>query len=194
MMRTAFVVLAAAAASACVTVFPEPGAPPRLYPLEAAPAGARAPDAAGPVVLVGAVTGAEAALGPEIVWRRDGVIAYVDGARWPDAAGALLRDLVLTTVRAESGARAAVRGGDRIPADIELRWDVQAFEIVEENGAVAARLDVHAMTVDARTRAILAVQHITLTEDVETRSQAAAAAALQNLARDAAARSAALIR
>ena len=194
MMRTAFVLLAAAAASACVTVFPEPGAPPRLYPLEAAPAGAREPNAAGPVVLVGAVTGADAALGPEIVWRRDGVIAYVEGARWPDSAGALLRDLVLATVRAESGARAAVRSSDRIPADVELRWDVQAFEIVEEGGVVAARLELDAMVVDARTRAILATQHIALREDVSTRSQASAAAALQRLARDAAARSAALLR
>lgn len=187
-------------ASACVSVFPEPQPPPRIYSLNAGPAdfGPQTQTvtqnqaqtlAVSPVVIGVALPGGPRALmGAEIAWRTDGVLRFVAGAEWASRAPDMLQAALAEAVDRAGTVRAGVRAGAGVRADYEIAWDVSAFQVEEEDGVVRARFAAVARLVDARTRVLLAQTRVEEVRPVAERSQALAAAALESATRDAVAR------
>jgi ABC-type uncharacterized transport system auxiliary subunit len=69
-------------ASACIKLLPDAPPPPRVYAMDAgevARTGARSTA----IVAVARPTGREILMGDEIVWRKDGTFALMEGAAWP---------------------------------------------------------------------------------------------------------------
>jgi ABC-type uncharacterized transport system auxiliary subunit len=185
-MNAARALLFAAALSAlggCVRLLPDAPPPPRLYPLEAG----QLPRADGPhIAAVAAVAepeGPQALMGDAIVWRRDGVIAFMSGGAWPGRTSDLLQAMVAETITRQGRLDAGVRRGAGVRADIEVRWDIIAFEVREEAGVLEARFAASVRIVSARTRALLAAEIVEIAEPLADRSGGAAANALARAAR-----------
>lgn len=185
MRRVLLVVVATLMASACVSVLPEPGPAPTIYGLRAGMV-ERASGEPKDVVLAVAVPSApRSAAGADIVWRRDREIAFMDRAAWDGAAPDLLQALLVDTMDRRGGVRAVVRGGAGVRAEAEVRWDVLAFEVVEGDGPLEARIEIAAQLVDLRSRALLQAGRFTARAPISARSGRAAAAALERAASDA---------
>jgi len=172
------------ALSGCITLLPEPGAPPRLYPLEADDA-ARSPDAmvVDAVAVVALPTGPQVLMSEGIVWRRDGVIAYMDGAAWPGRTPDLLQALLAQTITRDGRMTAGVRAGEGLRGDVEVRWDLIAFEVVEQGGALDAHFAAHVRVMQTRGRRLLHSEIVDLREPLEGRTGMDAAEALVRAAR-----------
>jgi len=179
-------------AAGCVSVLPEPPAPPRIYTLSADPAGTLAPPPASApadsVIAVALPAGPRALMGAEIAWRTDGVVAFVAGAEWAGRAPDLLQALLAETVDGSGLVQAGVRAGAGVRADYEIVWDLSAFHIEEQGGEQSAHFAAVARLVDARSRALVAQVRIEETRPVPDRSQSAATQTLQQVTRDAASR------
>ncbi len=186
--------LAAAAmaslSAACVSVLPEPPPPPLIYTLMANQdlASSQAAATASTVVAVSLPAGPRALMGAEIAWRNNGVVAFVAGAEWAGRAPDLLQALLADTVDGSGLVRAGVRAGAGVRADYEIIWDLTAFHIEEDDGALTAHFGAIARLVDARTRALVAQVRVEESQPVADRSQSAATQALQQVTRDAAGR------
>lgn len=186
--RTGLIALAMAPLGACVSVLPEPPDPPRIYTLTAATPAETGAMVAPIVISVAAPNGARAVMGADLVWRRDGVIAYVEAAEWAGRTPDLLQSLLADTIDSQGLVRAGVRSGAGVRADYEIQWDIAAFEIREADGARTAHFAGAARLVEGRTRELIASARFDNSEPLEERSSGAAAAALESLARDAASR------
>ena len=191
-LRAPFTFAAMAAALAgCVSVLPEPPPPPRIYQLTAGPATAVGPQAltaSSVVVAVALPGGPRALMGSEIAWSTDGVLRYVAGAEWAGRAPDLLQAALAEAVDGSGLVRAGVRSGAGVRADYEIAWDVTAFQVEEEDGAITARFAAVARLVDARTRLLVAQTRVDETWPVAARSQAEATQALESATRDAVSR------
>ncbi|MBI1251829.1 MAG: hypothetical protein GC189_10185 [Alphaproteobacteria bacterium] len=188
-----FVCVGAALASGCISLFPDPAPAARIYSLTAPSDAARAAQTAPAVISVAEPTGAEALMGDDIVWRTDGVVAFVGGAQWTSSTPGLLQALVVRTLMERGGVAAAVRVGDGVRADAELRWDLMDFQIVEGDGALDARFAANLTLIDARTRRVLAVRAVETSRPLASRTQRDAAAALSAAAQEGATEIAAFI-
>jgi cholesterol transport system auxiliary component len=175
-------------AGGCIRLLPKPPPPPLLYPLEAAPESDQSA-AAMPknVVISVAEPDAPRSLdGSDIAWRKEGALAYVDGVSWEGNDLTLLQTLLVHTIDRRGEVRGAVRSGEG-SANVQLRWDLIAFE-VEEDGALEARLQTNVKLFDARTRRLIVQREFDERAPLANRSSAAAARALQAVARSAAAK------
>ncbi len=196
MKPRAFLALAALAAmfaaplGGCISLLPKPAPAPRIYTLEAAAGQTEAQDRAKTVVIAVAQPDPPHALsGSDIVWAKDGQIAYIEGAQWAGRGPDLLQALLVHTIDRSGLARGAVRAGEG-RADSEVRWDLLAFG-VNEDGVAEARLAARVNLFTARTRDLTASMEVDERVDLKGRSSAAAAEALQQAARQAAAKIAA---
>ncbi|NWG52829.1 MAG: membrane integrity-associated transporter subunit PqiC [Hydrogenophilaceae bacterium] len=194
-MKTPFAMLlvsTALAASGCVSLLPEPPPAPRFYPLEAStsvPAQGVVVDA---VASVAPPTGPQVLMGDGIVWRSEGTLAYMGGAAWPGRAPDLLQAMLAQTITRQGRLSAGVRAGEGLRGDVEVRWDLIAFEIVEQDGSLEARFAAHVRIVQSRGRALLHSEIVDLSVPLQSRNGASAAAALARAAQEACARIAAM--
>jgi ABC-type uncharacterized transport system auxiliary subunit len=182
------IALVLAPLAGCIRLLPKPPPPPLIYPLEAAPAPA-APVAQAPrdiVIAVAAPDATRALSGSDIAWRRGGALAYIEGAAWEGRNVDLLQTLLVHTIDRRGLATGAVRTGEG-RADVEIRWDLTAFEIVEDGG-LEARLQASVKLLNARTRVLLASSEIDERAPVADRAAGVAARSLEEVARRAAAR------
>jgi ABC-type uncharacterized transport system auxiliary subunit len=173
--------------SGCIQLFPDPPPAPRVYALDAGDV-ARAARRSPAIVAVAEPTGPRMLMGDRIVWRKDGSLAFMDGAAWPGRAPDLLQGLAAETITRRGQLAAGVRSGAGVRPDMEVRWDIIAFEVVEEGGRLEARLAASINVVQTRSRELLASDIIDIREPLASRTGSAAAAALQRAARRAAVR------
>jgi ABC-type uncharacterized transport system auxiliary subunit len=172
-----------------IGLLPKPAPAPTVYSLEAASRGANAEGrgvSKNIVVAVAEPTATRALAGRDIPWRKDGALAYVEGANWEERNTDLLQTLLVDTIDRQGGMRGAIRSGDG-SANVELHWDVAAFEIDEDHGLQAVfRTTVKLF--DARTRQLISSMEFDETAPLSDRSARIAAAALETAARSASAR------
>ena len=175
--------------SACASVLPDPPPAPLLYPLEAAqeaaPATARRDRGVAEVTVP---NGPDALRGSRIVWRRDGVLASMSGAAWPGRADELLQGLLAEPSSRRGAFAAGVRSGGDAAGDVDIYWDLIAFEIIEEGAGLSARFSAHARIVAPRTRALIASEIVDVSTPFADRRASVAARALAQSARIGAAR------
>jgi ABC-type uncharacterized transport system auxiliary subunit len=184
-----FPALAAAfAASGCIRLLPKPPPPPLIYALEAAPPAAPAVSSAPKNVIVGvAVPDASRAMSTaDLAWRRDGALAYVEGATWEGRNLELLQTLLMRTIDRSDQVRGAVRVGEG-SSNVEVRWDLNTFEVVE-NGSLDAHMQASAKLFESRTRRLIGAREFDERVPLSDRSSGAAALALQAVARNVAAK------
>lgn len=175
-------------ASGCsIGLLPKPAPAPIVFSLEAAPRGAAAAATTAPkniVIAVAEPSATRALTGRDISWRKDGALAYVEGANWEARNTDLLQTLLIDTIDRYGGVRGAIRSGDG-SANVELRWDVAAFEVDEDHGLQAVfRTTVKLF--DARTRQLIMTMEFDKTAPLSDRSAHVAAVALETAARAAA--------
>jgi cholesterol transport system auxiliary component len=169
--------------SGCISVLPETPPAARIYALRVGDIAAL--ESPVPLTLAVAPPQASRAIaGGDIVWRRGAEIAFMDRAAWDGAAVDLLQNLLVDTVERRNLFRSAVRVGDGAIADLEVRWDVQSFEIRESGGSQSAHFEASARLIDTRRRIVLDDTRVTASAPLRERSGAIAAAALQDSARN----------
>lgn len=176
--------LAATLLSACVSILPEPPPAPYIYTMRV---GAVEPSTAPGhplVIIIGAPSAQRMTAGSDIVWRQGAEIAVMDRAAWDDAAPDLLQTMLTETLSRRGAFRAAVRGGAGARGDIDLRWDVLAFEVVEDD-ALEAVFSTTVRLVDARSRTIIDTRRFDTRAPIENRSARMAVAAMERAAREA---------
>jgi ABC-type uncharacterized transport system auxiliary subunit len=188
MMRALLTFAAAACLSGCISLLPDPPPAATIYTLRAGAVERVAADPKNVVVAVAQPTAPRSVGSADIVWRQGAEIAFMDRAAWDGAAPDLLQDLVVDVMDRRGGLRAVVRTGGGVRADAEVRWDVSAFEIMENGGRLEARIESSAQVVDLRTRTVLATSRFNETAPISERSGRAAAAALERVATAAAIR------
>jgi ABC-type uncharacterized transport system auxiliary subunit len=174
-------------AVACIKLLPDAPPPPRIYAMDAGEivrAGARG----AAIVAVARPTGREILMGEEIVWRKDGTFAVMEGAAWPGRTPDMLQGLLAETITRRGELAAGVRSSAGVRPDMEIRWDLIAFEVVEEGGRLDARFAASVNIVRARTRELLASEIVDVSEPLATRTGSSAADALARAARRGSAR------
>lgn len=173
----------------CVSLFPDPPPPPAIYPLEA---GDVAPLDAPRLDLVATVampSGPRMLLDDGIVWRENGVLAYMGGASWPGQAPELLQAMLAQTITQQGVLAAGVRQGEGARGDVEVRWDLIAFEVVEDGATLEARFAAHVRIMQVGApRMMLHSEIVDVREPLASRSGSAAANALARAARQGSAR------
>jgi ABC-type uncharacterized transport system auxiliary subunit len=183
MKRFLFLPLAALA-TGCISVLPEPAPAPWVFPLRAGPVEV-APRELTPIVIgVPAPAAADALAGSEMVWMKDGQIAYAERAVWQSRAPAALQGLLIETIDAQNLVRAATPIADGVRADAEIRWQLNSFEVVE-NGDLTARIAVDVKLMDSNSRKFVAATQVRRERKFSDRSASRAAEALQSVAREA---------
>lgn len=174
-------------ASGCIRLLPKPPPPPMLFGLDAAPAGAAPAFAPKNVVISVAVPDAPRALsGSDLAWRKDGVLAYVEEASWQGRNLDLLQTLLVHTFDRSGKVRGAVRTGEG-GSNAEIHWDLIAFEVVEGAG-LEARIQTNVKLFETRTRRLIAQREFSDSVPMSDRSTGIAARALEQAARNTAAK------
>ena len=184
-LKCAAAVAATFALTACVSLLPDPPPPPSIYSLRAGDV-QKAPGEPKPVVIsVSDPSAPRSIAGADIVWRTDAAIAFMDRAAWDGTAPDLLQDMLIDIIDRRGAVRAAVRTGGGVRADVDVRSDLQTFEVVEEGSKLEAVIVVAAKLIDLRTRTLLDDERFEARAPISARSGRAAAAAMERAARDA---------
>ncbi|MBI1188871.1 MAG: hypothetical protein GC206_16315 [Alphaproteobacteria bacterium] len=187
-----FLVSTTLALSGCVSLLPDPPPPPRLYPLEASQTAGVQGLVVDAVASVAAPTGPQVLMGDAIVWRSNDTLAYMGGAAWPGRAPDLLQAMLAQTITRQGRLTAGVRAGEGLRGDVEVRWDLIAFEIVEQGADLDARFAAHVRIMQPRGRSLLHSEIVDVSVPLQSRNGAVAAAALARAAQDACAEIAAM--
>lgn len=183
-MKSLLVAASATFLSGCISILPDAPPPPDVYTMRVG-AVEKASVAPKPLVaIVGAPSMPRMAGGSDIVWRQGPEMAVMDRVAWDDAAPDLLQILLTETMDRRGVFRAAVRGGAGARGDVDVRWDIVAFEVVEENGLEAV-FAANVRLIDARSRLILETKRFETKAPLSSRSARVAVAALEKAARDA---------
>jgi ABC-type uncharacterized transport system auxiliary subunit len=178
---------AAFATSGCIRLLPKPPPPPLIYSLEAAPA-AQAPAGAPKNVVVSIDTpdAARALSSSDLAWRKDGALAFVEGATWEGRNLELLQTLLMQTLDRRNEVRGAVRTGEGT-SNVNLHWDLNSFEVDEADG-LSAHLNTSVKLFESRTRRLISQKEFDERVPLADRSSSSAARALEAAARQAAAK------
>lgn len=179
--------LAATAAvllSACVSVLPEAPPAPFVYTMRVGEVEPATAPVRPLVVVVAAPAAQRMTAGSDIVWRQGAEIAVMERAAWDDAAPDLLQTMLTETLARRGAFRAAVRGGSGARGDVDLRWDVLAFEVVEGE-SLEAVVSATVRLIDARSRTIIDTRRFDTRAPIANRSGREAVTALERAARDA---------
>ncbi len=170
------------APAGCISLLPKAGPAPALYDIRpAVPPAPAAPKTGAAILAVSPPSGSRVHLNTEIAWRRDSLTGFMDGAAWSSRAGDMLQNLLVEALDASGATRGALRTGQG-QADLEIQWDVTAFEVVED-ARLEARLQGRAKVFDARTRMLLNTLAFDARVPLGDRSRGRAAAALEEAAR-----------
>jgi cholesterol transport system auxiliary component len=168
----------------CVSLLPDPPPPPDVYTLRVGAVEKTAVAQKPLVAIIGAPALPRMAAGSDIVWRQGPEMAVMDKVAWDDAAPDLLQTMLAETMDRRGVFRAAVRGGAGARGDLDVRWDVLAFEIVEENG-IEAIFAANVRLIDARSRQIIETRRFETRAPLSSRSARLAVTALEKAAREA---------
>jgi cholesterol transport system auxiliary component len=183
-MRTTVAILAAMWLGACVTVLPESPPAPYVYTMRVGDVKPTTAPARPQVVMVAAPVAQRATAGLDIVWRQGAEVAVMERTAWDDAAPDLLQTMLTETLSRRGAFRAAVRSGSGARADVDLRWDLLAFEVVEDRGLEAV-FSATVRLVDARSRTVIETRRFDTRAPIANRSGREAVAALEHAAREA---------
>ncbi len=170
----------------CVSILPEPPPAPFVYPLRAAP---QAPPQGAPAPLVlanGRPNTVQALAVLDVVWVRDGRVAYLERETWTARAPEALQTLLAETISAQDLVRAAIRVGEGPRADYEVRWDLFAFQIEESPDRIEARIEAAVRLVRSGGREVVAARAVSLSAPIAMRDASAAVSVLQSVAAQAA--------
>lgn len=178
-MRRA-IVLAALLVCGCVSVLPEPSPPPVIFPMRANTAPLNVAIPAGRVVAVATPTVPATLSGPDIVWKRNGSLAFMERAAWQSRTPEALQGQLIETIDLQDAFLAATSAGEGVRADYEIRWTVLDFQI-EEDASLRARFNAEVKLMDLRTRRLVDARRVELSVGLDKRSAGAAAAALSGL-------------
>lgn len=133
----------------CITLFPDPPEPPRLYVLEAGQAEALAGAPLDATIGVSLPEGERALLGSDLLWRTRDELELVGHSQWSNRADAALQSMLVQTLVGQARFRAATRQGDA-HADYELRWEVLDFEVVADTRIAHFVADVKLVALPSR--------------------------------------------
>lgn len=170
--------------SACVSILPDPPPAPYVYTMRVGTVEPTTAPIRPLVVVVAAPSAQRMTGGSDIVWRQGAEIAIMERAAWDDAAPDLLQTMLTETLSRRGAFRAAVRGGSGTRGDVDLRWDLLAFEVVEDGGLEAV-FSATVRLVDVRSRSIIDVRRFDTRAPIAKRSGREAVAALERAAREA---------
>lgn len=176
--------IAALALGGCISILPDPPPAPYTYTMRAGPVEPIAAAALPIVVSVGAPSMQRMAAGADIVWRTGPEVAVMEGVAWDNATPDLLQLLLAETLDRRGAFRAALRSGSGVRADLDVRWDVLAFEVVDD-GALAAVFSANVRLVDARSRVVIDSRRFERRAPIASRSGRLATAALERAAQEA---------
>jgi cholesterol transport system auxiliary component len=180
----AMILLAPLACAGCVSLLPEPPPPPRVYQLSALDGGQSPANASNVVVAVASPNASRAIGGGDIVWRQNRELAFMERSAWDGAAVDLLQIMLIDTLDRSGAVRTAVRVGEGVRADFEIRWDIEVFEVREETGTLSAHFAANARLIDVRTRAVIDDTRVHANAPIAERSGRVAAEALQSAAQE----------
>jgi cholesterol transport system auxiliary component len=184
-MRRLAVLLFLPVLAGCISLLPEPPPAGTIYSLRAGAVERSAGPRKDVVVGIAEPLAPRSVAGGDIVWRRGAEIAFMEAAAWDGAAPDLLQDMLVEIMDRRGGVRAVTRMGGGVRTDASVQWDVLAFEVVEGEGPLEARISIVARLVDLRTRAIVSTERFEARAPISQRSGRAAAAALERAASDA---------
>ncbi len=183
-MRMILAASAALLVSGCISILPDAPPPPNVYTMRA---GAVGPLGATPkplVIVVGTPSAQRMAAGSDIVWRTGPEIAVLERVAWDDSAPDLLQTMLAETLDRRGAFRAALRGGGGARGDFDVRWDVLAFEVVEDGGLEAV-FTATVRLIDSRSRVVVETKRFETRAPIASRSGRLAAGALEKVAQDA---------
>jgi cholesterol transport system auxiliary component len=183
-MKSILAPLAAILLSACVSLLPDPPPAPYIYTMRVGAVEPSTTPAHPLVIVVGAPAAQRMTAGSDIVWRQGAEIAVMERTAWDDAAPDLLQTMLTETLSRRGAFRAAIRGGSGARGDVDLRWDLLAFEVVEGDG-IEAVFSATVRLVDARSRNVIDTRRFDTRAPIANRSGREAVAALERAARDA---------
>ncbi len=183
-MRLFLAPLAVALLSACVSVLPEAQPAPYVYTMRVGDVEPTAAPKRPLVVVVPTPTALRMTAGSDIVWRQGAELAVMERVAWDDTAPDLLQAMLTETLSRRGVFRAAVRSGSGVRGDIDLRWDVLAFEVVEGDNLEAV-FSASVRLVDVRSRAIVETRRFDTRTSIANRSARTAVTALEHTAREA---------
>lgn len=168
----------------CVSLGEAPPAP-AIHDLRAA-AAPQAGSGSADVIAIARPNAPQALSGLDIAWQREGRIAYLPDQVWTARAPEALQSLLIETLDLQGRVRAAVRLGEGPRADFDLRWELYAFQVVEDADGLTAVIVTTATLVRAPSRAVIAARRFEARAPLAERSASAAVAALRAVAREAA--------
>jgi ABC-type uncharacterized transport system auxiliary subunit len=168
--------------SGCISLLPDAPPPAAIFRIEAGPV-ATAATMKDIVLVVATPEAARSLASADIVWLRDGEVAFIEGAAWDGTAPQLLADMLVDVLNRSDLVRAAVRAGGGVRADAEVRWKLDEFSIREDNELHAA-FAASAVLIDLRTRSVIDTLRVETQAPLSERGAGAAAAALESAARD----------
>lgn len=169
----------------CISLFPDPPPPPRVFALEAGQVTPLQGTPVDSVIAVATPSGERAILGFDLIWRTGDQLAFVEQTQWSARAEGGLQSLLVETLIRQGRFRAATRVGES-RSDFELRWEVLDFEVREDT--MTARFAAEVRLVASPGRRIIAAEIVTAEAPVSDRSSTAAAQALARAAREGGAR------
>ncbi len=184
-VKVTVAMVAAVALSGCVSLLPKPPPPSTIYTLRASDLERVTGEPKPVVISVSEPSAPRSVAGADIVWRRGAEIAFMDKGAWDGAAPDLLQDMLMDVIDRRGAVRAVVRSGGGVRADLDVRWDVLTFEVVEDGSKLDAVIVVAAKLIDLRTRTLLDDERFEAHAPISSRSGRAAAAAMERAARDA---------
>lgn len=169
----------------CISLFPDPPPPPRVFTLEAGPVARVEGERLNAVIGVAEPSGERTIMGVDLVWRTGDELAYVGGSQWSTRAAEALQAMMVETLVRQGRFNAAVAAGQG-RAEFEIRWDVMDFEI--DGDRMVARFTANVQIVAAPGRRVIAQEIITAEAPVASRSATEASQALTRAAREGGAR------
>ncbi len=112
-------------------------------------------------------------------------LSAYSGARWVSPAPKLWQDAMATAFRADGRLPKVIAGGERLPADLELRSTLRAFEIDRSTEDEAqARAVLHARLIALHERDIVATRRFTASAPLAKAETEGAVAALGDASRE----------
>ena len=169
----------------CISLFPEPPPPPRIFALEAGEVERLQGAPIDAAIAVSQPSGERSILGTDVVWRTGDQLAFVEQMQWSNRAEFALQSMLNETMLRQGRFTSSVRSGEA-RAGYEIRWEVLDFEVREEN--MRARFAADVRLVRYPGRRIVATEIVPAEPPGSDRSANGAAQALAPAAREGRAR------
>ncbi len=170
MSRFLFLVMMICMLTACATLFPPPGDPPKKYTLASLSSGPTGSSGALPHQLIvdlptlyPPIDSTRIALKPQ-----DQTIDYYADVEWADRLGVLIQEALIYSLQNKGALRGVSRPTESIQADYALKVEVRKFYIdrSEVNHSATAHVDYMAHLIKLPERHILASRQFSHTQSI----------------------------